>query len=917
MINWHATVKGEQEPIATAGVMTNAGKKSRVRLKLTANGRKLVKARKSVKITTDATFTPTGGTANPLDQAFHCQRLRMVMRTTGGWGRVLGRTARALVTVGCKGFAVVVVLAGVFVFSAAAQAASVGRLRVVVSGLPAGQHADVVVVGPDGFRRPASGPVTLGVRPGRYRLLVREVRISQGTARIPAGSLAIPASGAVRGLVRVGRTVTLSAVYGTIRSARFHELTGGIAGRTGSSLSPSSIKLSGSSSIAVGEIISRAPSPEFPAGLFARVTAVTHRAGRTVIKLVPASLQQAFPELSITGSIGLQPAPHLTRLLKTPWVDGFSPLQFGLTPGDFGCDAPLTSGYSFSASDSLSASAVVDLHFPLFGQPHGQVSVSLDGSQSLGFGLPAGLGCEATVPLPALYGYIFGIPVYIQVAATGSASIVTDWHGTVSGSLSLTAGISFKGSHITPLFTVHPSIKATSTGDGQISIGPQLELGIGAADLANVHLDLSPQDMFTAGSGGCTLAIVDELTAGIKFWPFSLNEPKTLATHPLYTCPTGHGGGGATVTVTDPGNQTGTVGTPVNLQIQARDSDDGTLTYSASGLPDGLSINPTTGLITGTPASASTASVTVTAADASGQSDTATFTWSVLAPLAPTPSIYYQDLGTAGDYIVSAALDGSSAQPSTIGGPTSGVYGPVISGPYIYWQDHDSDDTWSIDRATLDGSDYTPSLITDPNGEWSLATDGSHIYWLDWNQTTGAWSVARANLDGSSVEPDYIPDIAYGSNGVYGLAVNSSYIYWRAYDVLTSSFEIVRANLDGSSPTAIVTGLQSDDFGLAVQGTYIYWTDENSTADVSTISRANLDGSNPTTLITIPWSSGDIRDGFTVDSSNIYWVADDRALAAARTVVVSRANLDGSSVDTDFITDGHVVASTGLAVAGG
>jgi hypothetical protein len=37
-------------------------RKATVKLQLTSKGRKLLKAGKSVKITTNATFTPTGGT---------------------------------------------------------------------------------------------------------------------------------------------------------------------------------------------------------------------------------------------------------------------------------------------------------------------------------------------------------------------------------------------------------------------------------------------------------------------------------------------------------------------------------------------------------------------------------------------------------------------------------------------------------------------------------------------------------------------------------------------------------------------------------------------------------------------------------------------------------------------------------------
>src|SRR5215472_3581252 len=87
---------------------------------------------------------------------------------------------------------------------------------------------------------------------------------------------------------------------------------------------------------------------------------------------------------------------------------------------------------------------------------------------------------------------------------------------------------------------------------------------------------------------------------------------------------------GNTVTVTSPGSQTSTVGTAVSLQIQASDSASGqTLTYSATGLPAGVSINSSTGLISGTPTTASSGSVTVTATDTTGASGSATFTWTV------------------------------------------------------------------------------------------------------------------------------------------------------------------------------------------------------------------------------------------------------------------------------------------------
>jgi hypothetical protein len=92
---------------------------------------------------------------------------------------------------------------------------------------------------------------------------------------------------------------------------------------------------------------------------------------------------------------------------------------------------------------------------------------------------------------------------------------------------------------------------------------------------------------------------------------------------------TSGGGGGNTVTVTNPGSQSSTVGTAVSLQVNATDSASGqTLTFSATGLPAGLSIS-SSGLITGTPTTAATSTATVTARDSTGASGSASFSWVV------------------------------------------------------------------------------------------------------------------------------------------------------------------------------------------------------------------------------------------------------------------------------------------------
>jgi O-glycosyl hydrolase len=122
--------------------------------------------------------------------------------------------------------------------------------------------------------------------------------------------------------------------------------------------------------------------------------------------------------------------------------------------------------------------------------------------------------------------------------------------------------------------------------------------------------------------------VAAQATTSVSGGAFSSTIPaRSLETYVVGTSGTTTGN---TVTVTNPGNQTTTAGTAVSLQVKASDSASGqTLSYSATGLPAGLSISPSTGLISGTPTTAGTSSVTVTATDTTGASGSASFTWTV------------------------------------------------------------------------------------------------------------------------------------------------------------------------------------------------------------------------------------------------------------------------------------------------
>jgi subtilase family serine protease len=133
-------------------------------------------------------------------------------------------------------------------------------------------------------------------------------------------------------------------------------------------------------------------------------------------------------------------------------------------------------------------------------------------------------------------------------------------------------------------------------------------------------------DVTSGNNGSCSPSVLCTAGAG---WdgPTGLGTPDGTAAFGG----SGGGGTGNTVTVTNPGNQSGTVGTAASLQIQASDSGGAALTYSASGLPAGLAINSSTGLVSGTPTTAATYSVTVTAKDSTGASGSTSFTWTIAA----------------------------------------------------------------------------------------------------------------------------------------------------------------------------------------------------------------------------------------------------------------------------------------------
>ena len=209
-------------------------------------------------------------------------------------------------------------------------------------------------------------------------------------------------------------------------------------------------------------------------------------------------------------------------------------------------------------------------------------------------------------------------------------------------------------------------------------------------------------------------ANVPVTVTGVGFFDFLHGQtgvaPNGIELHSVLDVQFGSGGGGGAVSVTNPGDQTGTVGTAASVPISASDTAGGTLSYSASGLPAGLSINSSTGLISGTPTTAGASTVTVTATDSTGPSGSTTFHWTI-NPSGGGGCTAAQLLGNPG-------FETGSASPwSTSSGVVSNDSSePPHSGSYDAWLDGY-------------GSTHTDTLsqqVTLPSG----CTSYSLSYWL-------------------------------------------------------------------------------------------------------------------------------------------------------------------------------------------
>ena len=162
----------------------------------------------------------------------------------------------------------------------------------------------------------------------------------------------------------------------------------------------------------------------------------------------------------------------------------------------------------------------------------------------------------------------------------------------------------------------------------------------------------------------------------------------------------------AHMSVNSVGNQSSFEGQQVYQQVTGQDDDSGTLSYTATGLPAGLSIS-SSGLISGTLTAGSAASspykITVTETD-STYTATASFTWNVISPV----SMQVSPQTNADGDDVSFAVNGSNKLGTLLSYSASGL----PAGLSI-------DSNTGLIYGTIDGTGNYEVTITATDGTYS------------------------------------------------------------------------------------------------------------------------------------------------------------------------------------------------------
>jgi large repetitive protein len=589
--------------------------------------------------------------------------------------------------------------------------------------------------------------------------------------------------------------------------------------------------------------------------------------------------------------------------------NGDGTLTFTPNP-DFNGIATIT--YTITDGNGGFSTAVAQVTVnPVNDQPVGptlsnQTGVDAQGGVSIALG-----GLFSDVDGDTLSFTATGLPAGLSISSTGviSGTIDRSASQTNGGIYSVTVTVSDgKGG------TVDKQFFYTVTNPGPTAVNDTAttaeDAPVTISVLANdTDPDGDPLTVFAATAANGTVVINGDGT--ITYTPkANFNGTDTIT----YQISDGQGGTSvATVTVTvTPVNdapvtsglspQNNVDGAVVSVPTAANFSDiDGdTLTYSASGLPAGLSINTTTGVISGTIDKAASQpnggvyTVTVTASDGKGGTVNATFAWNVTNP---GPVATNDTASTNEDTPVTVAVltndsdpDGDTLTVST----ASAANGTVVinaNGTITY-----------TPNANFNGTDTITYTISDGNGGTAQATVTVTVAPVNDAPTVVAPLPAQNDADGSVVSfptagnfIDLDGDaLTFTASGLpAGLSINAA-------GVVSGTVDRNASQVNGGVYTVTVTA--SDGKGGTVSTTFTYTVTNPGPTAVNDTATTNED--TPVTVSVLTNDTDPDGDPLTVTTAS---AANGTVVINANGTITYTPNKDFNGTDTITytISDGN------------
>jgi beta-glucosidase len=356
-----------------------------------------------------------------------------------------------------------------------------------------------------------------------------------------------------------------------------------------------------------------------------------------------------------------------------------------------------------------------------------------------------------------------------------------------------------------------------------------------------------------------------------------------------------------TVTLTSPGDQSTAAGATVSLQLGATDSAAGqTLSYTATGLPAGLYVNPSTGDITGTALYAESDVVTVTATDTEGYENSVSFEWVVGGSATSCGAS-----GTGESELNESGFTASTSAPSSATDAPQNAITNAVNGTSLTRFSSDEDQATGLTYEANMGSAQTFNEVemASPGSPTDYATG----YEVQVSSNGSTWTTVATC--GGVATPDVATFPAQTAQYVRVVLTAADTSYWWSFNqflVMTNGSVSPEAPF-GGTPAAVPGTVQAANYDTGGQGVAYNVTSVNGTANSYRSDGVDLEATTDTQDTTGTGAGYDL--GWTT-SGQWFRYTVNVATAGTYTVSLRLASPDG-------VTDAlHIASTSGTNLSG-